>query len=95
MVAAETQDKRAVRREKIGFVVSDKMTKTITVKVARRIKHSKYKKFLNRTSKFYAHDEKEEAGVGDKVLIYETAPMSKLKRWKLAKVLEKADLVAE
>lgn len=82
---------RAVRREKVGIVTSDKMTKTIKVEVARRVMHPKYKKFLNRTSVFKAHDEKEEAGVGDKVLIYETAPISKTKRWKLAKVIEKAD----
>ena len=87
--------KRAVRREKIGIVVSDKMNKTITVAVARRVMHPKYKKFLNRTSKFKAHDEKEEAGIGDRVLIFETAPLSKTKRWKLAQVLEKADLKAE
>ena len=59
----EENKKRAVRREKIGVVVSDKMAKTITVEVGRRVMHPKYKKFLNRTSKFKAHDEKEEAGV--------------------------------
>jgi small subunit ribosomal protein S17 len=82
---------RAVRREKVGIVVSDKMTKTVTVAVARRVMHGKYKKFLNRTSKFKAHDEKEEASVGDRVLIFETAPISKTKRWKLAKVLAKSE----
>ncbi len=91
-VETENQiSKRAVRKEKVGLVTSDKMTKTITVAVAGRVMHPKYKKFLNRTSKFKAHDEKEEAGIGDRVLIYETPPMSKTKRWKLAKVLEKAD----
>jgi small subunit ribosomal protein S17 len=83
---------RAVRREKVGIVTSDKMNKTIKVEVARRVMHPKYKKFLNRTSVFKAHDEKEEAGVGDKVLIYETAPISKTKRWKLAKIMETADV---
>jgi small subunit ribosomal protein S17 len=82
---------RSIRREKIGIVVSDKMTKTITVAVARRVMHPKYKKFINRTSKFKAHDEKEQASTGDKVLIYETAPMSKTKRWKLGKILEVSD----
>ena len=95
-VTTEKQNpKRAVRKEKVGLVTSDKMTKTITVAVAGRVMHPKYKKFLNRTSVFKAHDEKEEAGIGDKVLIFETAPISKTKRWKLAKVLEKADFVAE
>jgi small subunit ribosomal protein S17 len=91
----EEKSVRPVRKEKVGVVVSDKMTKTITVEVARRVMHTKYKKFLNRTSRFYAHDEKEEAGVGDKVLIFETTPLSKTKRWKLAQVLEKAVLTAE
>lgn len=86
---------RSVRREKVGIVVSDKMAKTITVSVARRVMHSKYKKFLNRTSKFKAHDEKEEASMGDKVLIYETPPTSKTKRWRLSKILEKSELKAE
>ncbi len=83
--------KRAVRKEKVGVVTSDKMSKTITVSVAGRVMHPKYKKFLNRTSKFKAHDEKEEASLGDRVLIYETHPLSKTKRWKLVKILEKAD----
>ncbi len=91
----EEKSKRPVRKEKVGVVVSDKMTKTITVEVGRRVMHTKYKKFLNRTSRFFAHDDKEEAGIGDKVLIFETPPMSKNKRWKLAKVLEKAVLTAE
>jgi len=91
----EQKSTRTVRREKVGTVVSDKMTKTITVEVGRRIMHPKYKKYMNRTSRFKAHDEKEEAGMGDKVLIFETAPISKSKRWKLAKVLERAVLTAE
>ena len=90
--AAPTKDTpRAVRKEKVGKVVSDKMAKTITVAVAGRAMHQKYKKFLNRTSHFKAHDEKEEASIGDKVLIFETKPLSKTKRWKLAQILEKAD----
>src|SRR5438105_313090 len=69
----ENTNQRSIRREKVGIVVSDKMQKTITVAVPRRIMHPKYKKFINRTSKFKAHDEKEQAGKGDKVIIYETA----------------------
>lgn len=86
---------RGVQKERVGIVVSDKMTKTIAVAVSRRIMHPKYKKFLTRTSKFYAHDEKEEAGPGDRVLIVETRPMSRLKRWKLTKVIEKARVGVE
>ncbi len=82
---------RSLKREKVGIVVSDKMDKTITVAVARRVMHPKYKKFINKTSKFKAHDEKELASRGDKVLIFETVPMSKSKRWKLGKILEVAD----
>jgi small subunit ribosomal protein S17 len=87
------QAKRGVRREKVGIVVSDKMDKTIKVEVARRVTHPKYKKTMNRTSVFKAHDEKEEAKIGDKVLIFEIPPMSKTKRWKLAKVIERGDYV--
>jgi small subunit ribosomal protein S17 len=91
----ENKITRAVKREKVGIVVSDKMDKTITVSVARRVMHGKYKKFLNRTSNFKAHDEKEEASIGDRVLIYETAPISKSKRWKLSKILETSELKAD
>ncbi len=94
-MAAEQGKTRSIRREKVGVVVSDKMSKTITVQVGRMMMHKKYKKFIARSSKFKAHDEKEEASVGDKVLIYETSPMSKSKRWRLAEVLEKADIVVE
>jgi small subunit ribosomal protein S17 len=81
---------RGVRREIIGLVVSDKMQKTITVQVTRLEKHKKYKKYLRRHTKFYAHDEKREAKVGDTVLIMETRPLSKLKRWRFVKVLAAA-----
>lgn len=86
----QSTNQRAIRKEVVGTVVSDKMQKTITVAVARRVMHPKYKKFINRTSKFKAHDEKEQAGIGDKVMIYEVAPMSKTKRWKLGKIIEVA-----
>lgn len=86
---------RSLRREKVGTVVSNKMTKTISVAVERLIKHDRYKKYIKRSSVFKAHDEKQEAKVGDKVLIFETSPMSKTKNWKLGKVLERPDLAAE
>jgi small subunit ribosomal protein S17 len=78
------------RRELVGEVVSDKMDKTIVVEVARRFRHPRYKKVVTAYKKFYAHDEKSEAGVGDKVRIVESRPLSKLKRWRLVVVLEKA-----
>ncbi len=74
----------------MGTVTSDKMEKTIAVTIIRLEKHEKYKKYLRRRSRFYAHDEKREAKIGDRVLIQETRPMSKLKRWRLVKVIEKA-----
>ena len=78
------------KREMVGEVVSDKMDKTIVVEVARRVRHPRYQKVMTLYKKFYAHDEKSEAGVGDKVRIVESRPLSKLKRWRLAGVLEKA-----
>lgn len=81
---------RGRKNEKIGTVVSDKMDKTITVLIYRLVKHPKYKKFIRRTSVFKAHDETNQAAVGDKVRIFETRPLSKTKRWKLAEVIEKA-----
>ena len=78
------------RRELLGEVVSDKMDKTIVVEVARRVRHSRYLKVVTKYKKFYAHDEKSEADVGDKVRIIESNPLSKLKRWRLVEVIEKA-----
>ena len=78
------------RRELVGEVVSDKMDKTIVVDVARRVRHPRYLKVMTKHKKFYAHDEKNEAGLGDKVRIVESRPLSKLKRWRLAAVLVKA-----
>ena len=74
----------------VGEVTSDKREKTITVRVDRLVKHPKYGKFLRRSTKFTAHDENNEAGIGDKVEIVEARPMSKQKRWRLVKVIEKA-----
>lgn len=84
----EAPAKAPVRKQRVGVVVSDKMTKTIVVEVERRVPHPKFKKIIRRTSKFYAHDDNEQAKVGDKVLIEETRPLSKLKRWTLVEVLK-------
>ena len=77
-----------MRKTRVGMVVSDKMNKTIVVEVERRVPHPQFKKIIRKTSKFYAHDETEQAKIGDKVLISETRPMSKLKRWNLEEVLK-------
>ena len=78
------------RKEKVGLVTSNKMTKTIVVSVQRQIKHPKYGKFIKRTSKFMAHDEKNESNIGDTVRIVETRPLSKSKCWRLVEIVEKA-----
>jgi small subunit ribosomal protein S17 len=83
--------KRGNRKERLGRVVSDKMDKTIVVSVERRFPHPKYKKVVKSFKKFYAHDEKREAKMGDVVLIEETRPLSKLKRWRLTKVIERSE----
>jgi small subunit ribosomal protein S17 len=79
--------RKAVVKTRVGVVVSDKMTKTIVVEVERRVPHPQFKKIVRKTTKFYAHDEEEKAKVGDKVLIQESRPISKLKRWTLLEVL--------
>ena len=81
---------RGLRKEKTGVVTSDKMEKSIVVSIERRIKHPIYGKFIKKTTKFHAHDEKEECGVGDTVTIMETRPLSKTKRWRLIEIVEKA-----
>ncbi|ETA81100.1 MULTISPECIES: 30S ribosomal protein S17 [Youngiibacter] len=78
------------RKTRIGVVVSDKMDKTIVVAVATKIRHPLYGKTVNVTTKFKAHDENNEAGMNDKVLIMETRPLSKDKRWRLVEIVEKA-----
>ena len=83
-------EERNFRKERIGKVVSNKMTKSITVAVERKVKHGMYGKFLKKTTKFMAHDEKNECGIGDIVKIMETRPLSKSKRWRLVQVVEKA-----
>jgi small subunit ribosomal protein S17 len=81
---------RNLRKERVGKVVSNKMTKSITIAVNRKVKHPIYGKFMTKTTKFHAHDEKNEAGIGDTVRIMETRPLSKLKRWRLVEIIEKA-----
>ena len=81
---------RNLRKERIGKVVSNKMTKSITVAIDRKVKHPIYGKFMNKTTKFMAHDDKNEAGIGDTVRIMETRPLSKNKRWRLVEIIEKA-----
>jgi small subunit ribosomal protein S17 len=81
---------RNLRKEKTGVVTSDKMEKTITVTIERRVKHPIYGKFVKTTKKFKAHDEKNDAKTGDIVKISETRPLSKTKRWRLVEVLERA-----
>ena len=81
---------RNLRKERIGIVVSDKMDKTIVVASEVREKHPLYGKFVKRTTKFVAHDDKNECGVGDTVRIMETRPLSKTKNWRLVEIVEKA-----
>ena len=81
---------RNLRKERIGRVVSNKMNKGITVAVQRKVKHPIYGKYIGKTTKFMAHDEKNECGVGDTVKIMETRPLSKNKRWRLVEILERA-----
>ncbi|HAI75926.1 MAG TPA: 30S ribosomal protein S17 [Microscillaceae bacterium] len=82
--------KRNARKEKVGKVVSNKMNKSITVAVERRVKHPIYGKFVTKTKKFMAHDEQEQANIGDTVRLMECRPMSKLKRWRLVEIIERA-----
>jgi small subunit ribosomal protein S17 len=81
---------RNLRKTRIGVVTSNKMNKTITVAVERKVKHPIYGKFVKKTTKFHAHDEKDECTMGDVVKIMETRPLSKTKRWRLVEVVEKA-----
>jgi small subunit ribosomal protein S17 len=82
---------RGHKKERVGEVISSKMTKTIVVRVERRFPHPQFKKVVTQYNKFYAHDEKSEAKVGDIVLIQETRPLSKLKRWRLTQILERGE----
>ena len=91
-MAEETKNLQAPgkRKERVGEVVSNKMTKTIVVRVQRRFPHPQFKKIVTAYKKFYAHDEKNEAKVGDRVRIEETRPLSKTKCWRLVEVVERA-----
>jgi len=82
--------KRLLRRQVVGTVVTDKMDKTVIVMVERLVKHRLYKKYIRRRSKFAAHDENNSSKVGDKVLITQSRPLSKTKKWRVSKIVEKA-----
>ena len=81
---------RALRKTRVGKVVSDKMDKTIVVAIADNVKHPTYGKIIKRTVKIHAHDEKNECGIGDTVKVMETRPLSKTKRWRVVEIIEKA-----
>ena len=81
---------RNLRKERTGVVTSDKMDKTITVSIERKVKHPIYGKFVKKTTKFMAHDETNTCGIGDTVLIMETRPLSKNKNWRLVQIVERA-----
>jgi small subunit ribosomal protein S17 len=83
-------EQRSLRKTRVGIVVSNKMEKTITVAIERKVQHPIYKKYFKKTTKLLAHDEKRQCGIGDRVKIMETRPLSKLKRWRLVEVVEKA-----
>ena len=83
-------EERNLRKERVGIVVSDKMEKSIVVAVKIREKHPIYGKFVNKTKKYHAHDDKNECNIGDTVTIMETRPLSKLKRWRLIQINERA-----
>ena len=83
-------EQRGIRKERVGVVVSDKMDKTIVVEIRTRVKHPLYGKIMNRSTRFKAHDENNECGIGDTVRVMETRPLSKDKNWRLVEIVEKA-----
>ena len=83
-------EERTLRKTRVGMVVSSKMDKTIVVAIADNVKHPKYGKVIKHTVKIHAHDENNECGVGDKVEVMETRPLSKTKRWRVTEIIEKA-----
>lgn len=89
MSDTKAQSVRSHRKERLGEVISNKMQKTIVVQVERRFRHPRFKKVVTRFSKLYAHDEKSEARIGDRVRVEETRPLSKMKSWRLVEVLER------
>jgi small subunit ribosomal protein S17 len=90
---SQTPSARTHRKERVGEVIANRMAKTITVRVERRFPHPKYRKVITGYKKFYAHDEKGDAKVGDRVRIEETRPLSKTKRWRLVEVVERGSEV--
>ena len=84
------EETRNLRKTRVGKVVSNKMDKTITIAIADNVKHPTYGKIISRTTKIYAHDEENTCGIGDTVELMETRPLSKTKRWRLVRVIEKA-----
>ena len=94
-MAGTTTQKRVQRKELIGYVVSNKMNKTIVVEVIRKKAHPFYGRVISKAKKFYAHDEKNQAHVGDVVRLEETRPLSKLKRWRLKEIVRKTALLPE
>ena len=88
--AVDTEVRPNARKVRDGIVVSASMNKTVVIAVTDRVRHPRYRKTLQRTSKFYAHDETNDARIGDRVRIVETRPLSKLKRWRLLEILERA-----
>jgi small subunit ribosomal protein S17 len=93
MAAEKITEKKGHKNEKVGEVVSTKMEKTIVVEMTRRVSHPLYKRIVTKRSKFYAHDEKKTARLGDFVRIYECRPLSRLKRWELGEILRRAPQV--
>ena len=83
-------EKRNLRKERIGLVVSNKMEKSIVVQIERRFRHPIYGKFIKKTNKFVAHDENNECNIGDTVRIMETRPLSKTKKWRVVEIIERA-----
>ena len=87
-------EERNLRKSRVGYVVSDKMDKTVVISIKDNVKHPIYGKIVKRTLKVHAHDENNECGVGDKVSIMETRPLSKTKRWRVVSIIEKAKWLA-
>ncbi len=83
------ENKRNLRKERVGIVVSNKMDKTITIAVKRKVKHAIYGKFVNKTSKLHAHDEENTCNIGDTVRVMESRPLSKSKSWRLVEIIER------
>jgi len=90
IISLEKNNARSLRKTRVGLVVSDKMDKTVVVAIVDNVKHPVYGKVIKRTFKVHAHDEKNECGIGDKVEVMETRPLSKTKRWRVTEILEKA-----